>query len=88
MATFERRGRYWRVRVRRRGYPEQTRTFDSKAQAEVWARTIEGEMDRGLYLDRTEAEKNPLSDIMRCNVGAGRLLSAIAIHTLQRRHWE
>jgi len=64
MAAFERRGKYWRVRVRRRGYPEQTRTFDSKMQAEVWARTIEGEMDRGLYVDRTEAEKNLLADII------------------------
>lgn len=64
MAAFEKRGRYWRVRVRRRGYPEQNRTFDNKARAEVWARTIEGEMDRGLYVDRTESEKNLLADII------------------------
>lgn len=64
MPTFERRGRYWRVRVRRRGYPEQGRTFDTKGQAEAWARSVETEMDRGLFVDRTEAEKNLLADII------------------------
>jgi integrase len=64
MAAFEKRGRYWRVRIRRRGYPEQNRTFDNKARAEAWARAIEGEMDRGLYVDRTESEKNLLADII------------------------
>jgi tRNA A37 methylthiotransferase MiaB len=54
MPTFEKRGRYWRVRVRRRGYPVQSRTFDTKARADAWARSVEGEMDRGLFVDRTE----------------------------------
>lgn len=64
MPTLEKRGRYWRVRIRRRGYPEQNRTFDSKALAEAWARSVEAEMDRGLFVDRTEAEKNLLADVI------------------------
>jgi len=64
MATFEKRGKFWRVRVRRHGFPEQSRTFDTKAQAQSWARMIEGERDRGLFVDRTEAERNLLSDII------------------------
>lgn len=31
MAALEKRGRYWRVRGR--GYPEQTRSFDTKPRA-------------------------------------------------------
>jgi integrase len=64
MATFEKRGQYWRAKVRRRGFPEQSRSFDTRFKAEVWARSVEAEMDRGIYVDRTEAEKNLLGDLI------------------------
>lgn len=64
MASIDKRGKYWRVRIRRRGYPDQVRTFDAKAQADIWARDVEREMDRGGFMDRTEAEKNTLADII------------------------
>jgi len=36
MATFEKRGDLqWRVKIRRRGFPLQTRTFNTKGEAEV-----------------------------------------------------
>ena len=38
MATFERRGKFWRVKIRRTGLPAQTRTFDSKTPAEILER--------------------------------------------------
>ena len=37
----------WRARVRRKGYPDQSRTFGSRAEAEAWARLIESDMERG-----------------------------------------
>jgi len=64
MACIEKRAKYWRVKVRRKGYPEQTRTFDTRAQAEIWARDVESEMDRGVFLDRSEAERNTLFDLI------------------------
>jgi len=64
MATVEKRGKFWRVKIRRRGYPEQTRSFDVKLHALRWAREIENEMDRGVFIDRTEAEKNTLGDVL------------------------
>jgi integrase len=64
MATIERRATYWRVKIRRRGFPEQTRSFDTKASAEKWARDVERDLDRGIFVDRTEAEKNTLSDLI------------------------
>lgn len=64
MAAIEKRGKYWRVKIRRRGFPDQHRSFDKKALAERWAREIESEMDRGVFVDRTEAEKNTLSDLI------------------------
>ena len=64
MATFEKRGNYWRVKVRRRGFPDQTRSFDTKSAATSWAREIESEVDRGTFLDRTESERNTLGDMI------------------------
>lgn len=37
----------WRAQVRRKGQPVYTRTFDTKAAAERWARQLEADMDRG-----------------------------------------
>jgi integrase len=55
----------WQVKIRRKGFPSVSKTFDSKAQAEVWAHQIESEMSRGAFMDRTEAERNTLGDILK-----------------------
>jgi len=74
MATIEKRGRYqWRAKVRRKNQPVRSRTFETKLEAEVWARQLETEFDRGAgisthipsqmtlaqALDRYEAEVTP-----------------------------
>jgi len=64
MACFEKRGKYWRAKIRRKGYPDQSRSFDTRAQAEIWVRDVEGEMDRGVFLDRNEAERNTLAEVI------------------------
>lgn len=49
MASFRKRGNSWEVQIRRRGHPAQSRTFDTKAQAQRWATMVEREMDeRGI----------------------------------------
>lgn len=64
MATFQKRGNYWRAQIRNKQYPPQSRTFDTKAQAETWARSIEAEMDRGIFLDHSEAERTTLKEAL------------------------
>ena len=64
MAAFQKRSGNWRAIIRRKGYPVQTKTFDSKADAETWAGIIESEMRRGVFVDRTEAEQTTLSDAL------------------------
>ncbi|SAK40718.1 recombinase [Caballeronia fortuita] len=57
MPTIRKRGQYqWEAQVRRRGYPAQSRTFNTKAEAEAWAGMIESEMSRGIWVSRSEAE--------------------------------
>jgi hypothetical protein len=65
MAGIWKRGKYWRAEIRRGGYPHQWRTFDTKVDAEAWARRIESEMDRGTFVDRTEAERNTFGDLLQ-----------------------
>ncbi|MHB1565733.1 MAG: hypothetical protein ACYCXG_03285 [Acidiferrobacter sp.] len=52
------------MRVRRKGFPLQSKTLDTKAQAEAWVRQIEGEMDRGVFVSRAEAECTTLAEAL------------------------
>jgi hypothetical protein len=65
MATIRNRGEYqWEVQIRRKGYPAQRKTFETKADAQAWARMIESEMDRGVFVSRAEAERTLFSDLI------------------------
>ncbi|WP_449412408.1 site-specific integrase [Pandoraea soli] len=64
MASISRRGDRWQVRVRRRGFPLEVKTFTTRLEAERWARSIETEIDRGSYVSRSEAESTTLGDIL------------------------
>jgi len=44
MATLIKRGdAQWQAKVRKKGYPVQSKTFKAKARAAQWARTVESE---------------------------------------------
>jgi integrase len=47
LASIHRRGNSWQVQIRRQGFPSLTRTFRSRADAKLWARQKETELDRG-----------------------------------------
>lgn len=76
----------WQCQVIRKGFPQQTKTFPSKAQAAAWAAVVESEMTRGVWRDRSESEHTTLSDaldryereISVTKKGAEREASAIA----------
>ncbi len=65
MATIRRRGKRWQVIVRKAGYPDKSRTFPSKQDAEVWARATEAAMDRGLALPDRATERMTFGDLAR-----------------------
>jgi integrase len=54
----------WNVRVIRKGYPLQSKSFTTRSDADKWARTIESEMDRGCFVCRSEAEATSLSEAL------------------------
>ncbi|MDX5936365.1 site-specific integrase [Acidithiobacillus thiooxidans] len=54
----------YQVQVQRKGYPAQTKTFRSKADAQAWATVIESEMQRGVWRDRSESENTTLTEAL------------------------
>lgn len=65
MATFEQReSGWWQAKIRRRGYLAQSKTFAKKVDAETWARGVENQMDRGVFVSREEAESTTLREAL------------------------
>lgn len=65
MATFRKRGPYqWEVRIRKRGYPTTCKTFETKVEAEAWAKDVETKMNRSLFVSSKEAEQYTLSECL------------------------
>ena len=64
MASFRYRSNQWQARVRRKGYPDETKSFTSRQDAEKWARSIESAMDRGQFANVSEAQRTTLGDLI------------------------
>jgi len=69
MATIRKRdnGKFisYEAQVRKKGHAAQTKTFRVRADAEKWARLVEAEMDRGVFVDRSEAENTTLYNALK-----------------------
>jgi integrase len=65
MATFRKRGPHqWQAQVRKKGYPPESKTFDTRTAAEQWAREVEHEMDRGAFVSHAEADSTTLGELL------------------------
>lgn len=57
MATYTKRGGgQWQAKVRKKGYPVQTKTFRNKSLAQKWATQVETQMDSNLFISSSLAE--------------------------------
>lgn len=57
MATLRKKSPYqWHTQIRRKGWPQRTRTFNTQAEGKTWATMIEREMDAAVFVSRNEAE--------------------------------
>ena len=64
MASFRQRNNKWQARISRDGHPDQVKTFEAKADAERWARSVESEMDKGHFVSVSEAQRTTLGDVI------------------------
>lgn len=65
MATIEKKANgTWQARIRRKGQPVQSATYEYKDDAEAWARDVENKMDRGIFADRSDAEEMTVGELV------------------------
>lgn len=65
MATIRKRGELqWQAIIKRRGHPLVSKTWNTRKEAEAWARQIESEIDRGIFVSRIETERTTLHDLI------------------------
>lgn len=55
----------WQAIVRRKGHPQQSKTFALKSDADVWARDVESRIDKGLFVSTTESERMTFDDLLK-----------------------
>jgi integrase len=56
VATLRKRNGLWQAQVRRRGFDPVSKTFQTRQDGAGWARQIEAEMDRNVFVPRKAAE--------------------------------
>jgi len=65
MATIRKRGTTWQVQIRRQGHATLSRTFRHKADAELWSRQREAQIDRGeIPVDSRVLRAHTLADLL------------------------
>ncbi|MFK3971049.1 tyrosine-type recombinase/integrase [Pseudomonas sp. NPDC087358] len=66
MATIEQRPNgTWRTKIRKKGYPSLSASFDTKAEAQRWASEIEGDMSRKRFVDTREADRTTVAEALK-----------------------
>jgi integrase len=64
MASIRFRSNKWQARVSRKGEQSLVKTFQSKEDAERWARSVEVEWDRGTYANTHQAQKTTFGELI------------------------
>ena len=64
MATVRNRHGKWQARVQRKGQQPVSKSFQSKQEAEKWARQLESEIDKGSYTNLVLAERTTFGEVI------------------------
>jgi integrase len=65
VATFRNRHGKWQARVQRKGQQPVSKSFQSKQDAEKWARQIESDIDKGSYTNSLLADRTTFSEVIQ-----------------------
>jgi len=81
----------YRVRVRRKGYPQQVASFTKLSDAKKWAQMMEGSIIQGRHFPTTEAKRHTISDLLeryRNDVLPHKRASTVYNQVYHLRWWE
>jgi integrase len=65
MASIRKRLGRWQARVVRQGYAPASKTFNTRQDAEKWARSLEREIDKETYTDIGKLQRTTLGDLLK-----------------------
>lgn len=65
MASIRKRNGKWQARITQRNHKDIAKTFSTRQDAEKWARATELAIDRGTWIDHSEAEKTTLAEVIQ-----------------------
>ena len=69
MATFRNRNGKWQARIQRQGQVHGSKSFNTRQDAERWARQVEAQMDQGRFVSLRLDERTTLSDLVARYIG-------------------
>ena len=69
MAAIRIHGKKWQVRISRKGHKSIIKSFIIKQDAERWARQVEVELDKGIYLNQNLAERTTFKELIERYMG-------------------
>jgi hypothetical protein len=64
MTSIRFRSNKWQARVSRKGEQSLVKTFQIKEDAELWARSVKVEWDRGAYNNIHQAKKTTFAELI------------------------
>lgn len=64
MATIRKRGTGYHVQIRKKGHAPLTNSFKDHKTALAWAKKVESEIDRYIYLDISAAQRTMVSAVL------------------------
>jgi integrase len=64
MATIQKRGDKYRVQIRKQGQKPLTQSFTTRKDAQAWAKRVESEIERGIFLDISEAQETTVLEVV------------------------
>jgi hypothetical protein len=54
----------WKCQVRKEGFPSQSKTFESKAEAVSWGIEVEAKMNRGVFAGSTSKQTMTVQEML------------------------
>lgn len=80
VASIQKRGSTYRARVIRRGYPTQSKTFNTRIEAAKWARSIESQIDQGSFKDMERQSTRIPDETLLFSDAANQYIQTHSIH--------
>ena len=80
MASIQNRGDRWRAVIRRANRPTMVKSFPRKVDAEVWARQIEGQIDRGIVAEIKAAQNATMEELFERYAAVTKNIKRNAVH--------